>query len=491
MSRFDQLTPQPVWQVFKQICAIPHPSTHEKQLRDHIQQLCTAKGLQTLVDNCGNLIVKKPATAGMENRQTVVMQGHLDMVPQKNSDSTHDFEKDAIKTRIEDGWLTAQGTTLGADNGVGVAAALAVLLSDDIPHGPLEMLCTIEEESSMRGAFGLESGLLQASILLNLDTEEEGELYVGCAGGVDINVSIEAEKEATPDEHTAFELAVTGLLGGHSGLDIDKGRGNANQIANRFLLCFGEQLDLRVSAFNGGTLRNAIPRESFTLLTLPRENIASVQSEISKFEQLISSELGKTEHNLSITLSEKPLPKTVLSVEQQTRIIDAVAACVSAPFRMSDQFDGVVETSNNLAIIKSEQDEIKVQCLTRSLVNSARDFAAESVAATFRLAGATTSFAGAYPGWKPNPDSSILKTMSSSYQDLFGKVPAVKVIHAGLECGLLGEPYPEMDMISFGPTIRGAHSPDERCEIASVEKFWEYLLHSLANVPVNANLATN
>jgi dipeptidase D len=484
VSSIETLQPQAVWKIFAQICAIPHPSKHEIALRNKIQQLCEDKNLSTVIDNTGNLIVKKPATKGMENRKTVVMQGHIDMVPQKNADSKHNFVTDPIETYVDGDWLKAKGTTLGSDNGLGVAAALAILLSDEIPHGPLELLCTIEEETSMRGAFGLQPGYLDADIMLNLDTEDEGELYVGCAGGVDINASIKLTRERAPENHLAFELIVNGLLGGHSGLDIDQGRGNANQIINRFLMTYQSSLEIRVTSFNGGTLRNAIPRESFTLITVPATKVEPLKIALADFEDLMKKELGATETNLAISMKAKELPDKVLTIDLQEKVINAIAACISAPFRMSDQFEGIVETSNNLAIVKSSEDSIEIKCLTRSLINSARDFAAESIAATFKLAGATTSLSGAYPGWKPDPNSAILQTMITGYQRLYDKAPEVKVIHAGLECGLLSEPYPNMDMISFGPTIRGAHSPDERCYIPSVQKFWDYLLDSIANIPV-------
>ena len=477
------LEPKPVFSLFKQFCDIPHPSKHELKLRDYIKSLCEDKGLFTKIDEVGNLIVKKNASKGMEDRSTVVMQGHVDMVPQKNADSNHNFVTDPISTYVDGDWLKAQGTTLGSDNGIGVAAGLAVLLSDDIPHGPLELLCTIEEETSMTGAFGLKPGYLDADIMLNLDTEEEGELYVGCAGGGDIFSKIKLESEVTPDNQVAYEVAIKGLKGGHSGLDIHLGRGNANQIINRFLIAYSDEFNIRVASFNGGTLRNAIPRESFTLISLDKENENSFKHAIEDFSKLITSEYGSIETNFEIQISEKPLPVKVLTQELQNNIQYAVAACVSAPIRMSDEFEGVVETSNNLAIVKSYEKHIEIICLTRSLVNSARDHACRSVAGLFKLIGAETSIEGAYPGWKPNPNSAILKTMINEYESLFGKKPEVKVIHAGLECGLLGEPYPEMDMISFGPTIRGAHSPDERCDIPSVQKFWDFLLFSLKNIP--------
>ncbi len=477
------LEPKAVFSLFKQFCDIPHPSKHELKLRDHIKALCEDRGLNTQIDEVGNLIVKKPATNGMEDKLTVVMQGHVDMVPQKNADSTHNFITDPISTYVDGDWLKAQGTTLGSDNGVGVAAGLAVLLSEDIAHGPLELLCTIEEETSMTGAFGLKPGYLDADIMLNLDTEDEGELYVGCAGGADIVSTIEIQSEKIDKDQIAFEIAVKGLKGGHSGLDIHLGRGNANQIVNRFLNAYSENLNIRVSSFNGGTLRNAIPRESFTLVCLNKNKESEFTQAIQDFSRLILSEYGSIEDNFEILLTKKALPNSVLCLDLQIKIQNAVAACVSAPIRMSDEFSSIVETSNNLAIVKSYDKYIEIICLTRSLVNSARDHASESIAGLFQLIGAKTSIDGAYPGWKPNPNSSILQTMITGYESLYGKKPEVKVIHAGLECGLLSEPYPEMDMISFGPTIRGAHSPDERCDIPSVKKFWEFLLFSLKSIP--------
>ncbi len=429
MSSIETLSPTPVWSIFKQICDIPHPSKHELKLRDHIRCLCDEKGLKTVIDPTGNLIVSKPATEGMQDRQCVVIQGHVDMVPQKNADSTHDFVNDPITTYIDGEWLKAKGTTLGSDNGIGVAAGLAVMLSDDITHGPLELLCTIEEETSMRGAFGLESGYLEADILLNLDTEDEGELYVGCAGGADIISTLQLQQQATPDSHIAYEIQVKGLLGGHSGLDIEHGRANANQMVNRFLLSYAKKLDIRVANFNGGTLRNAIPRESFTLVTFDQACEAAFKQAIEEFSQLMLAEYGKTEINLTIDIQTAALPNMVLTQELQNKLQLAIASCISAPLRMSDQFEGVVETSNNLAIVKSYEDRIEIICLTRSLINSARDFTCQLIAGTFEMIGAKTEISGAYPGWKPNPDSAILQTMSKGYKALFGKTPAIKVIH--------------------------------------------------------------
>jgi dipeptidase D len=479
----DDLQPRPIWAIFKQICSIPHPSKHEIRLRNHIQQLCESKGLETKVDATGNLFVYKPATAGMENRQTVAIQGHIDMVPQANADSDHDFVNDPIETVVDGDWLRAKGTTLGSDNGIGVAAGLAVMLSDDIEHPNMELLLTIEEETSMRGAFGLEPGYLQADILLNLDTEDEGELYVGCAGGADINIELELKFAELPDNYKVYEVKVSGLLGGHSGLDIHLGRGNANQIINRYLAECRESLDLKVCAYNGGTLRNAIPRESFTAIAVPSDKVDAFKASLQEFHELMKHELGKTEPNLNIEIAGETTSQKYIVNEQQAKIEKAIAACISAPVRMSDQFEGVVETSNNLAIVKTVNNRLTIQCLTRSLLNSARDYTCRAVAGLFELIGAQTRIEGAYPGWKPNPDSRILKIMLDGYEELFGVRPEIKVIHAGLECGLLAEPYPDIDMISFGPTIRGAHSPDERCHIPSVQKFWDYLLYTLKNIP--------
>ncbi len=484
MSTIETIEPKPVWSLFKQICDIPHPSLYEIKLRDHICQLCEDKDLLTKIDDTGNLLVSKDATKGMEDRQTIVMQGHIDMVPQKNADTEHDFVNDPITTTVDGDWLSAEGTTLGADNGIGVAAGLAVMLADDITHGPLELLCTVEEETAMTGAFGIKPGFLSADILLNLDTEDEGELYVGCAGGGDITATIEAEFETTPENHTGFEIAVRGLLGGHSGLEIDKGRANANQLINRLLISYGEKLDIRVANFNGGSLRNAIPSESFTLVSINKNNEAAFKQAIIDFRKLMQAEYGHTEKNISIEAIPVELPEKVLNKQLQNNIQRAIGACISGPLRISDQFEGVVETSNNLAIVKSSGDQIEIQSLTRSLVNSARDFTVQIIAGTFDMIGAKTSIGGIYPGWKPYANSAILQLMKEGYQSLYGVEPEVKVIHAGLECGLLGEPNPEMDMISFGPTIRGAHSPDERCHIQSVQKFWDFLLYTLENVPV-------
>lgn len=483
MNDIRELTPKKLWEIFHLLTQCPRPSKHEELVLQKIEALCNEHDISHRRDDIGNLIVSKPATKGMEDRKGIVMQGHVDMVPQKNADSSHDFEKDPITTVIDGDWVRADNTTLGSDNGIGVAAALAVMISSDIPHGPLEVLLTIDEEAGMTGAEGLKADWLESEILLNLDTEDEGELYVGCAGGVDISAKIPMSFENTPSDHLGFEIAVRGLRGGHSGLDIDKGRGNANKFINRFLLEHGDELEIKVANFNGGTLRNAIPRESFTQVAIPASREEALNSALESFTQVMVSEFGAIENAIEISAQKIDTPLKVYSTQSLSSVIYSIAACVSGVTRMSAEFDGVVETSNNLAIVKSDGDFVNVLSLTRSLSNSARDDLANSIAATFKLTKAETTISGSYPGWKPDPDSKILTTMIEGYERLYNKTPAVKVIHAGLECGLIGEPYPELDMISFGPTIRHAHSPDEKVHIQSVEKFWDYLVDTLKHTP--------
>ena len=486
MQTIAELSPVPLWQIFERLTQTPRPSKHEEAILQSLEALCDEHKLEHFRDKIGNLIIRKAATPGMEDRVGVVMQGHVDMVPQKNADSNHDFLTDPIRTLIEDGWVTADGTTLGSDNGIGVAAALAVMTTEGIEHGPLELLLTIDEEAGMTGAGGLEPGYLNGDILLNMDTEDEGELYVGCAGGVDVTALIPMQWEPVTENQTAVEIAVRGLRGGHSGLDIDKNRGNANKLINRFLLEHFEALDARVFSFNGGTLRNAIPRESFTGLVVAKDKMDALQSAMASFIEVIKKEYGSVEPAFSMEFKEIALPEQVYTLASTMPVIHSVAACISSPSRMSDEFDGIVETSNNMAVVKTEDEHVKVLSLVRSLSNSARDDLARCVAATFKNANAEVSISGAYPGWKPNAQSKILTLMMERYEALFGKQPLVKVIHAGLECGLLSYPYPHWDMISFGPTIRHAHSPDEKVHIESVSKFWDYLLDVLKHIPVKS-----
>lgn len=484
MSEIKNLNPQRVWKHFYSLTQIPRPSKKEAKVIEFMKNFGENLGLETIVDHIGNVIIRKPATPGMENRMGVIFQGHLDMVPQKNSDKTHDFEKDPIEAFVDGDWVTANGTTLGADNGMGCAAAMAVLESDDLVHGPVEALFTIDEETGMTGANELKPGFLKGDILMNLDSEDEGELYVGCAGGVDVNVSMDYPQIDAPAGYTAFKLAVTGLKGGHSGMDINIGRSNSNKLLFRFLNHCIYHFDIKLSEVMGGSLRNAIPRESFATVMVPEKEAAAFETEVKKFETIFAKEFSGTEPELKMFAEKTSAPAKVIEKEAMVKIIKATFACPHGVERMSDAMPGLVETSNNLAIVKCIDGKYIVNCLVRSSVDSAKEGAMYKIGTTFDLIGANVSFDGAYPGWKPNMDSPILKTMLTTYEGLYGKTPEIKAIHAGLECGLLGSVYPNWDMISFGPTIRYPHSPDEKVHIASVEKFWNYIVETLKNVPV-------
>ncbi|SMO64895.1 dipeptidase D [Saccharicrinis carchari] len=482
-NEIAKLEPTLLWENFYALTQIPRPSKKEKKAADHVVAFGKKLGLETIVDRIGNVIIKKPATKGMEDRKTIVLQGHVDMVPQKNSDKIHDFEKDPIQTYIENGWVKANGTTLGADNGIGVAAAMAVLQDTNLQHGPIEALFTIDEETGMTGAFGLEAGLLDADILLNLDSEDEGELYVGCAGGSNANITFKYDEVKADAGSVAFKLSLTGLKGGHSGMDIVLGRGNANKLIFRLLKEVISTYGVRLSTINGGSLRNAIPREAFAIVTVPTNNVIAFTEAVEEFASIYQNELAATEPHLKLQAEKCDMPATVMDELSQDDLVNAIQACPNGVIRMSDTMAGLVETSLNLAIVKSEGGETKAMCLIRSSVDTAKEDVESTLDSIFRLAGANIHFNGQYPGWKPNPDSEILTVMKDVYHKKFGKVPKVKGIHAGLECGILGAVYPKWDMISFGPTIRFPHSPDEKVNIESVEKFWHYLTETLKAVP--------
>jgi dipeptidase D len=478
------LKPVLLWENFKHICAIPHPSKHEEKITAWLLQWAKEHHISAIQDEVGNIILSKPATKGYENRKGVILQGHIDMVPQKNSDKVHDFTKDPIEIRIgDDGWVRANGTTLGADNGIGCAAAMAILQSNEIAHGPLEVLVTIDEETGMTGAFGLKPDLLHGDILMNLDSEDEGELYVGCAGGLDASITFDYKQEPVPNGYISFELNVKGLKGGHSGMDINTGRGNANKILFRILKQFVKKYNIRISSINGGSLRNAIPREAYAMICIPSDKVNLLKEYMQELSFGIKKELDLVEPELSINLSDAKA-ESVIDAKTITNVIDAIHGCPNGVIRMSDSMQGLVETSTNLAIVKSENGQISIACLLRSSVDTAKEDLAETMESVFRLAGGKCSFSGGYPGWKPNMESEILQTMIKTYESLYSKTPLIKAVHAGLECGLLGGVYPNLDMISFGPTIRNPHSPDERVNIESVEKFWNFLVAALGNIPI-------
>jgi dipeptidase D len=479
----SNLEPKVVWKHFYSLTQVPRPSKHEDAIQDFMMKFGQDLGLETIKDEIGNVIIKKPATPGMEDRKGVVMQGHLDMVPQKNSDKDHDFVNDPIEAYIDGDWVTANGTTLGADNGMGVAAAMAVLEATDLVHGPVEALFTADEETGMTGAFGLQNDVLDGDILLNMDSEDEGELYIGCAGGIDATSVFDFTEAQVDKDAIAYKLIVKGLKGGHSGMDIPLGRGNSNKIMFRFLKQASKKYGARISKIIGGSLRNAIPRETFVTVVVPENNAAGFEDEVVHFEEIIASELSATAPDFSFTYKETDKPDTVIDQKTQDNLINAIYGCPNGVIRMSNDMEGLVETSINLAIIKSGNFQIEVQALLRSSVESAKDDLAEMVESVFTLAGAKTEFSGAYPGWKPNPKSEILEVMKEVYNNKFGKIPELKAIHAGLECGLLGAVYPKWDMISFGPTIRSPHSPDEKVKIDTVIKFWDFLVETLKNIP--------
>ncbi|SDZ87076.1 aminoacyl-histidine dipeptidase [Microbulbifer marinus] len=490
MSNIAELNPTPLWKHFAKLCEIPRPSKHEDRVVEYIVDFCKERGLDVQLDQVGNIIIKKPATPGMEDRKILAMQSHVDMVPQKNADSDHDFLTDPIRPQIDGEWVTATGTTLGADNGIGVAAILALLESTDIPHPALEALLTIDEEAGMTGAKNLQPGYFDADLLLNLDTEDEGELYVGCAGGVDVNATLPYSAATVPTGHKPFKLSVRGLRGGHSGLDIDKGRGNANKIANRIIDAASREITaLRIAALDGGSLRNAIPRESFSTITVPTDAEAKLREIVAAESAVIAREFDN-EAKLDIALDAANAPASVMDKASQRKVIQALRACPSGVERMSTALEGIADTSNNLARVVTEevdgQHQVRIQCLVRSLSDSARDQHGLNVAAAFELAGAETSLDNAYPGWTPNMQSPLLALMKDVYKEVTGAEPEVKVIHAGLECGLLAKPYPNWDMVSFGPTIRRAHSPEERVHIESVGKFWDYFLKVVQAIPAKA-----
>lgn len=484
MGDIRKLEPKQLWNFFHEITQIPHPSKKEKKIVDFVVKFGKEHKLETIIDKVGNVIIRKPATKGMEKRKGIILQTHLDMVPQKNSDKKHDFEKDPIQTIVDGEWVKANGTTLGSDNGIGVAAALSVLASKDLSHGPLEALFTIDEETGMTGAFGIKPGLLKGDILINLDSEDEGELYVGCAGGIDVSILKKYMEEKSPRGMVAYRVTARGLRGGHSGVDIALGRANSNKIMFRFLVQAESDFGIRLAEAAGGDLRNAIPRESYSVLLVAAAKAKEFEKFVKSYDKIYKAEFAETEPTISFSCKKVDAPAKVMSKTDQFKIIRAVFACPNGIQRMSQAMKGLVETSNNLAIVKCAGGKFEAHNLTRSSVDSSKLATAWKIAGIFHLIDAKVTLTGSYPGWKPNMDSAILKVTSNVYKKKFGKVPEIKAIHAGLECGLLGGVYPNLDMISFGPTIRFPHSPDEKVNIPSVQKFYDFLSETLKQAPV-------
>jgi len=475
------LTPSPLWQHFQTLCDIPRSSKNEAALISAIVSWCGKNNIDARQDAVGNLILRKPASIGKENSVPVVMQSHLDMVSQKTNDSSHNFLTDSIIPQVKGDWVKATGTTLGADNGIGVAAILAVLGDPTLVHGPIEALLTVDEEAGMSGAAGLAADVLSGKVLLNLDTEEEGELYVGCAGGVDVNACFPLQLEAAPVDFLGYEIKVSGLQGGHSGIEIHKPLANGNQLLARLLESCLQQ-GIKIAKISGGTLRNAICRDASASILIAKGTETSALEKLNALSAAIASEYSGYESHLDISIQEARAPSQVWRDDFSQRVVSALLACPHGVRRMSDQFEGVVETSNNLATLVQNDNELWVGCLPRSLMDSARDAQVAAICAVFELAGARVEVMNAYPGWPPIKESPIMTLMQGVHKQCFGEPARIQVIHAGLECGILGATYPHWQMISFGPMIRGAHSPEERVSIASVQHFWKYLLASLATL---------
>ena len=479
------LKPEKLWFYFTEILNIPRPSKKEGKMISYLLDFGSKHQLETLQDEVGNVLIRKNASPGMDNRKAVTLQSHIDMVCEKNSDLEFNFENDGINARIDGGWVKAKGTTLGADDGIGVAAQLALLASNDIKHGPIECLFTIDEETGLTGAFGLKPGFLTGEILLNLDSEDDGELYIGCAGGRDSVITFSYTKENTPPDHKAYKINVSGLSGGHSGDDINKGKANANKILNRILWSATKNSGLKLAEIDGGNLRNAIAREAFATVLIPNENQTTFEKDIIDFENTVKAEFNKTEPSLKITFNLVENPTYIIDAKTQFNLINSLYACPHGVIGMSADIPNFVETSTNLASIKTQTNQIIVTTSQRSSVESKKDDICNMVDSVFTLAGAKVEQSDGYPGWTPNPGSEIVDLCANLYKDLFDETPKVLAIHAGLECGLIGSVYPNMDMISYGPTIKGAHSPDERLNIETVEKFWKLTMALLEKIPSN------
>lgn len=482
---FSGLQPERVWHFFSEINKVPRPSKKEQKIVHYIIKVSEELGLKYKVDDTGNIVVQKPAAKGYENLRSVVLQSHVDMVCEKNADVDHDFDKDPIQTFIENGWVKARGTTLGGDDGIGMAVQLALMESNEIPHGPLEFLFTIDEETGLTGAKGLKTGFVESRILLNLDSEDEGELFIGCAGGMDTAISMTYSKIPVNFDCSAFHISVTGLKGGHSGDDINKGLGNAVKILNRLLWNLSKLFEARLSSFNGGNLRNAIAREAFALAVVPRKYQENLVSYVRDFNKLMKAEFKTSDPMVSITCKPTGLPAHVIDLSSQERLLNSVYACPHGVITMSPDIPNFVNTSTNLASIRMTEKTFEIGTSQRSSSEFGKQDVVDMVASVFRLSGGKVTHGDGYPGWNPNPDSLILEITRKAYYTLFNKEPKVLAIHAGLECGIIGENFKGMDMISYGPTIKGAHSPDERLEIESVCKFWDLTLEVLKQIPEN------
>jgi dipeptidase D len=485
MTQFSSLKPALVWKYFEEIVQVPRPSKKEEKIIAYVTGFAEKQKLEYKKDAAGNIVIRKPASKGYENRKSICLQSHLDMVCEKNSSSQHNFETDPINTTVEGDWVKAIDTTLGADNGIGIAAMLAILADADLNHGPIECLFTVDEETGLNGAKDLESGFFESKVLLNLDSEDEGELFIGCAGGMNTLATMKYKVRRTPESSAAYRIEVTGLQGGHSGTDIHKNRGNSIKILNQFLWEARNRFGARLSVFEGGNLRNAIPREAYAIIVIPDKYNEVFTGYFHDYTGILKREYVVDEPNIQFILTPAPLPEKIMKKKVQEKLLNALYVCPHGVISWSRVMDNLVETSTNLAAIKFEaMNRINISTSQRSSVNAAKTQIANTVRSTFKLAGALVEQTEGYPGWNPNPDSAILGIAKSGYKQIFKVEPAVKAIHAGLECGLFLEKYPYLDMISFGPTILDPHSPSERISISTTEKFWLLLLDILHKAPV-------
>ena len=482
-AEIKNLSPKPVWDYFYSLTQIPRPTGHMEAVTRFVESVGNALGLETLRDGVGNVLIRKPASPGRENHKTVTLQAHLDMVPQKNASVQHDFLTDPIDAYVEDGWVKARGTTLGADNGIGASLALAVLADDTLEHGPIEALFTIDEEQSMDGAFGLKPNFLQGDILLNCDSEKEGELFVGCAGGADLNISFQFKEDTyIPEGDVAVKITLSGLKGGHSGVDIHLGRANANKLMFRFLKEAVCDYGARLSAVEGGNMRNAIPREAWAIVTIPGDNVEALWELVSDYQEMYQVEYAGVESGIRFEAEMTELPTTLIPEEIQDDLINAIEGCQNGVISMLHDFPGTVESSSNLAIVKTSDELIEIKILVRSSSETRKEAVCSSLESIFSMAGAKVEIPDGYNGWQPNIHSPMLQVMKEVYQELFAVEPAVKVMHAGLECGIIQGAYPQMDMISIGPDLEYPHSPDERVRIESVANTWHYITAVLAKI---------
>ncbi len=484
MSEIKNLKPESIWRNFDLLTRIPRPSGHLEKVQKFLLDFAKQIGVEAFKDEADNIVMKKPATLGYENRKTVILQAHMDMVPQKEKSSTHNFEKDPIQTYVDGDWVKAKGTTLGADDGLGVAAIMAIMESTDLKHGPIEGLITADEETGMFGANALPEKMLQGEILLNLDTEQEGEMIIGSAGGIDITATLGYKEQESDKEDIAFKITVKGLKGGHSGLEIGLGRANANKMLVRIVREAIAEDEARLSSWHGGNMRNAIPFEAEAILTIPKENKEDLESIVSVYKESFNEEYKGIENEIDVTLEEVQLPDNIVPQEIQDNIVDAIYACHNGVWRYIPSIPEIVETSSNLAIIDISSGKASIEVLARSSSETMKDEIATSIVSCFSMAGMKVELSGAYGGWNPNTDSEIVKVMRKIYKDLFGKEPSVQVVHAGLECSIILSKYPHLDICSFGPTLLSPHTPNERAYHPSATKFWDFLVKTLEEIPL-------